>query len=119
MKILFVENQPQFSDLAVKTFLSEHQVSVVLSIAEAHGALAGQTFDLVLLDYDLDDGKGTELVTWIKRLPNSPPIIAVSSHTEGNEALIKAGADAVCSKMQFTRIQSEIAQLFSVPQKDE
>src|SRR5207247_6454529 len=33
-------------------------------------------------------------------------VIGVSSHDEGNTALMRAGAVAVCSKMQFDQIQS-------------
>jgi hypothetical protein len=36
------------------------------------------------------------------------PIIGVSSHEAGNSALLAAGASAVCSKMEFDRIQQVI-----------
>jgi hypothetical protein len=32
------------------------------ALAAARAALAGQVFDAVLLDHDLDDGKGAELI---------------------------------------------------------
>jgi DNA-binding NarL/FixJ family response regulator len=64
--------------------------------------LAEQPFDVVLLDYDLDDGKGTDLIEWIKQQSPRPAVVAVSAHQYGNDALLAAGADAVCSKGRFS-----------------
>ncbi len=111
MNILWVENHDRFSRLAVKTFLVGHTVVVVPSLASARQALASEMFDLVLLDYDLDDGKGIELVAEIKALPRRPGLIATSSHVFGNQSLLEAGADAVCGKTEFTRIGQVIAGL--------
>lgn len=110
MHILWVENHQQFSQFAVKQFLSAYAVTIVPSLAAARLALAQQQFDVILLDYDLDDGKGTELVTEIKGLSNRPALIAASSHAAGNQSLVNAGADAVCGKMEFASIAKVIAQ---------
>ena len=64
-----------------------------------------------MLDYDLDDGKGTELVHEIVNGPSGLPLIATSSHLAGNQALLNAGANAVCSKMDFANIEQVIASL--------
>jgi DNA-binding NarL/FixJ family response regulator len=89
-------------------FLALHEVMVVPSLASARQALASEAFDLVLCDYDLDDGKGDEFVRECRGPARTGqlclPIIAVSSHEAGNAALMKAGASAVCSKMEFERI---------------
>jgi len=69
-----------------------------------------------MLDYDLDDGKGTELVCEIICRPSRPQLIATSSHLFGNQALLDAGADAVCSKMDFANIEQVIASLMSKQQ---
>ena len=44
-------------------------------------------------------------------MPPRLPIIAVSSHEAGNAALLKAGASAVCSKMEFHHIEQVIGGL--------
>jgi len=111
MNILYVENHPRFADIAVRSFLAEHSVVVVASLAAARQALAGQSFDLVLLDQDLDDGKGTELAAELHARPARPLILAASSHAAGNEALLRAGADAACSKLDFARVSAAIAGL--------
>jgi CheY-like chemotaxis protein len=104
VNILWVENHPHFARLAARSFLAGHEVRVVPSLAEARTALAASRFDVVLVDYDLDDGKGTEFVREVSRLPDRPRLVACSSHDDGNQALLNAGVDAVCSKMRFAEI---------------
>lgn len=82
---------------------------VVPSLGAARSAFPSRSFDLILSDYDLDDGKETEFVRECRSSHPHVPVIAVSSHQEGNDALVEAGACAVCSKMQFDRIQQVIA----------
>jgi CheY-like chemotaxis protein len=76
----------------------------VPSLGAARIALAGALFDAVLLDYDLDDGKGTELLAVVRELQPIPLVVATSSHVTGNQALMDAGADAVCPKARFAEI---------------
>jgi DNA-binding response OmpR family regulator len=113
MNILWVENHQRFSQIAVNSFLAAHVVTVAPSVVAARQCLSETAFDLVMLDYDLDDGKGTELVREIISRPSRPQLIATSSHLFGNQALIDAGADAVCSKMDFANIEQVIADLSS------
>ena len=108
MKILFVENHPIFAQQAIIHFLSAHQVTVVPSLSIARSSLAATQFNLLLIDYDLDDGKGEELVRALREAGNKIRIIGVSVREEGNAALLHAGVDAICSKMEFIRIQELI-----------
>jgi DNA-binding response OmpR family regulator len=111
MNILFLENHAVFAQQVTQQFLSAHRVTVVPSISAAKYAMAAASFDLVLSDYDLDDGKGEEFVRECRATHPLLPIIAVSSHDAGNTALLAAGASAVCGKMQFDRIQKVIGEL--------
>jgi CheY-like chemotaxis protein len=108
MKILYVENHAVFADNVLRQFLSPHSVTVAPSLVAARQALKDGSFDLLLVDYDLEDGKGDELVSELKAHDRTILVIGVSSHDEGNAALLQAGAAAVCSKMRFDRIQSVI-----------
>ena len=108
MNILYVENHAIFAADVVRQFLSQHMVTVVPNLAAAREALATGDFQVTLVDYDLDDGKGDELVRELHAKGSHTVVIGVSSHEEGNAALIRAGASAICSKMQFNRIQSVI-----------
>lgn len=105
MRILYVENHEVFPYVVTKLFLSAHEVEIVPSLAGARSLLSCCQYDAVLMDYDLDDGKGDELVPDIRAAYPSMLIIAVSSHDRGNAALSTAGARAVCAKTDFSRIQ--------------
>jgi DNA-binding response OmpR family regulator len=111
VNILYIENHTIFAQQVMQQFLAAHQVTVAPSLAAARRAIASGHYDLVLSDYDLDDGKGDEFVRECRTAHPGLPIIAVSSHEAGNAALLKAGASAVCSKMEFDRIQQVIGSL--------
>ena len=106
MNILWVENNRLFVRIVLKTFLAGHDVVVTPSLAMARQALARQQFDAVLLDYDLDDGKGTELLPDIQALPQVPRVIAASSYAAGNTLLEQAGANAICCKRHFALVEN-------------
>jgi DNA-binding NarL/FixJ family response regulator len=108
MNILYVEDHAVFASNVIRKFLSQHTVTVVPSLAAAREALAAGDFQVALIDYDLDDGKGDELVRELHAQGSRTIAIGVSSHDEGNAALLSAGASAVCGKMQFDRIQGVI-----------
>jgi DNA-binding response OmpR family regulator len=103
MEILWVEDHSQFVRYALP-FLAGHSVSVVPSLAAARNALAERRFAVILVDFDLQDGKGAELIRDLIGTAGRPLIVAASSHVEGNAALTRAGADAVCGKLEFARI---------------
>jgi DNA-binding response OmpR family regulator len=111
VNILYLENHAVFAQQVTRQFLSAHRVTVVPSLSGARSALANGIFDLVLSDYDLDDGKGDQFVLECRTSHPQLPVMAVSSHDEGNAALVAAGACAVCSKMQFDGIQRIIGGL--------
>ena len=111
VNILYLENHAVFAEQVTRQFLRAHHVTVVPSLASARSALASGDVDLVLSDYDLDDGKGEEFVRECRATRPRLPVIAVSSHEAGNAALVAAGASAVCSKMEFDRIQQVIGGL--------
>ena len=58
MKILYVENHAIFAEQVCREFLSAYDVTVVASLAAARQALAAEKYELLIVDYDLDDGKG-------------------------------------------------------------
>jgi CheY-like chemotaxis protein len=113
VKILFIENHAIFAQTVIKQFLSGHVVTVAPSLAAARATLESATFDLILIDYDLDDAKGDALVAELRSPGKTIPILGVSAHEAGNSALLRAGATAVCSKMHFDRIQEVIDSVMS------
>ena len=109
MRILFIENHLVFAKTVTQAFLADHQVNVVPSMQSALAELeSNNLYDLALIDYDLDDCKGDEITLYIKRLYPSIKVIATSSHSKGNNLILNAGANAICGKMNFKKIQSVI-----------
>src|SRR5262245_13594609 len=106
VRLLWVENHAAFVRVAGRQSLAAHDVTVVPSLAEARRLLARGAFDAVLLDYDLDDGKGASLLEEHGGLPARPVVVATSAHDAGNEALLAAGADAACPKGRFPEIDA-------------
>jgi DNA-binding NarL/FixJ family response regulator len=114
MKLLWVENHPQFARFA-RPFLAGYSLTVVPSLAAARAALGKSHFDVVLVDFDLDDGKGTVLVRELAASVGRPRIVGTSSHADGNAALLDAGADAFCGKLEFARIPGLLQSLIVPP----
>jgi len=108
LDILFVENNAYFFNAVKKEFLSDHDIINVPSIKKAVAVLHEKKFDIVLVDYDLDDGKGAVLVKEIRVGNPYLPIVAVSSHEKGNIELISSGANAQCAKLDFKEINTVI-----------
>ena len=84
---------------------------VAPSITEAKAKLHAVDYDVFMSDYDLDDGKGDDFVVHLREAGNKKPVVAISSHEKGNTAIMQAGANAVCSKMDFRRINEVLASL--------
>ena len=104
MRILMVENHAVFARTVAGHFLSAHEVDVVPTIARARDQVQRTRYDAVLVDYDLDDGKGDQLVALLVRQRFAGKIVAISAHDDGNDALQRAGASHVCPKGKFATI---------------
>jgi DNA-binding response OmpR family regulator len=112
MRILFVEDHRVFAQTVASEFLAGDEVDIAGSIAAARSALmADAAFDAVLVDYDLPDGKGTEVVRQLRAVRFPGVIIAVSARDQGNAELRAAGAHVICRKAELHRIASTLAKL--------
>ncbi len=90
--------------IVVEQFLADYQVDIVATIADAQTQLARERYDVVLVDYDLPDGKGDALVSLLCILSTKPLVIAVSARPDGNARLLAEGAHVACPKAQLHRI---------------
>ena len=66
-RILHVEDDPDVVQVVAAVLEPVGDVVRVATLAEARAALERDAFDLVLLDLDLPDGWGTDLIPWIAR----------------------------------------------------
>jgi DNA-binding response OmpR family regulator len=114
MRILFVEDQRVFAESVASQFLADHQVDVAESIAAAREAfLVRPKYDAALVDYDLPDGKGTEVVWFLRAARFRGRIVAVSAKDDGNRELRSAGAHEICKKSALHGIGAMLERLTS------
>jgi PAS domain S-box-containing protein len=107
MKILMLEDNPLDAELSQRAITKEIEGGEVVhaeTLDQARQLLAsGQGFDLALLDMNLPDGNGLELLTEIRESGTSMAVIMFTS--TGNEevavAALKAGADDYIAKKQY------------------
>lgn len=105
LQLLMVEDNAAFAGVVTREFLSQHEVTLVPGLAAARVKLRdSSSFDAVLVGYDLEDGKGDELVRELVSSGFRGRIVAISSHERGNAALIDAGGHVACPKGQFAGI---------------
>ena len=116
MRLLYVENHRAFAETVIGEFLAAHSVVVVPMLARAKEIELTQ-FDAALVDFDLADGKGAEFVTWLRSGGALMPVVAASSHDDGNAALLDAGANCVCAKRDFARIATVLEDVRPLPER--
>jgi DNA-binding response OmpR family regulator len=96
MRILLVEDDRLQRDVASSWLEHDgHAVKGAASVAEAVKALQRDSFDLVILDWMLPNGSGTEILHWVReRLPKLPVMFATAKDEEGEIAsILRSGAD--------------------------
>lgn len=116
MKLLMVEDHRVFAETARATVLVRHEVVIAGGVCAAIAALGRFHFDVVLLDHDLPDGTGIDVLRW-KRLAYDhgrildTPVVAISAEPANNELLRAAGARAICGKLELARIDEVLREV--------
>src|SRR5450432_261169 len=105
LRILLVEDHPVNRQLVVRILEKRgHRVSVAVNGREAVEAMAGQEFDMVLMDVQMPEMNGLEATAAIRRNEcaggRHTPIVAMTAHAiKGDrEACIACGMDGYLSK---------------------
>ncbi|MEJ1296249.1 MAG: response regulator [Candidatus Sedimenticola sp. (ex Thyasira tokunagai)] len=88
-RLLIVEDNSSLRQMLSWDFEERgYLVTAVSSCIEAEAALKERLFDLALLDYDLPDGSGTELLARLQQqLPGLPVILCSGRVTESEVGL--------------------------------
>ena len=81
-------------------FGTEHQVTVVDTAAKALDAVAGQTFDVVLTDFQLGTVTGAQLAEQLADIPSPPFVVLVTGYAVeiDDPAFLSRGVSAVLPK---------------------
>ena len=97
-RILHVEDDPLIHEMV--RVLLRGQVDLVLapSLYDAHNKLREEVFDLILLDVELTDGSGLDLIRDLDDVEYMPQVVIFSAHEVGNDVAQKVKAALVKSK---------------------
>ncbi|MEC7816128.1 MAG: response regulator [Pseudomonadota bacterium] len=92
MRCLILEDDELIAEL-LETVLfgldSTASVVVARSVAEAQQRLASETFEVYLIDWNLSDGTGLEVIRRVRQTQPEVPVIMVSSRVD-RESVLKA-----------------------------
>ncbi len=95
LRILLVDDDPAFARLVATVVQEAGYGAAALAATGAAALAAAAEADLILLDHQLPDTTGLELLPSLRASPGQPAIILVTAH--GDEALaaraLRAGAD--------------------------
>lgn len=103
MKILLVDDHPfvrQGIRLTLANIAESCTVMEAGTAKEAIAAVQQQVFDIVILDINLPDQSGFDVLQLIRALDHKPPVLVLSMHPEGSLAVraIQAGASGYLNK---------------------
>lgn len=101
MRLLLVEDSERLRGLVAETIREAGwRIDGVGSIGEAEGALAGATYDLVLLDLGLPDGDGLAFLRRLRRDGLAAPVLVLTARGAVDERVagLDAGADDYLAK---------------------
>lgn len=93
--ILVVDDEPDLRTLYEVSLVREgYQVESVGSVAEAKACLAARSFDLVLTDMRLPDGRGVDILQHLSSLGRSERAIVITAYGSAENAVeaLKLGA---------------------------
>jgi two-component system response regulator AtoC len=112
LSILLVDDEKNARE-NIAAFLKKKDFEVLEAdtIKAARKALSEGSADLVLLDVELPDGLGTNLLEETSRNPNRPPIIMITAHGDIDMAVdaMKNGAQDFLQKpIKFDRLERSI-----------
>ncbi len=96
MDILIVEDEPTVAKQLQQTLAQENYKSTLAgSRQEAAKAMDEQNFDLILLDWNLPDGDGIEMMQGWRRHRICIPVLVLSANTSVDDRVhaLNAGAD--------------------------
>ncbi|MCD6259072.1 MAG: response regulator transcription factor [Helicobacteraceae bacterium] len=101
MQILLLEDDQDSAKALGLSLKKEHFIcDVAASLKEADDLLQKASYDLLILDWNLPDGEGIDLLKEIRSYDNDTPILMLSARNDVNDKVIALdnGADDYLSK---------------------
>ncbi|PVA07592.1 CHASE domain-containing protein [Thalassorhabdomicrobium marinisediminis] len=106
-KVLHLEDDRDFAEIVRKGLGDRAQMTSVMTIAAARIAMQADTFDLVVIDWDLPDGHGGELLDDVGRLQPQARIISLSA-TESSVRDLRVDQEIIKSRANLDDIVSRM-----------
>lgn len=111
--VLIVDDHAIVREGVKKALIVRGFTSIVeaASVAEARAQIALSNPEIVIVDINLPDGSGFELVRWIRSVSKEVAIVVLSFHDDANHVLaaMKAGASAfVCKSEEISHLVAAI-----------
>jgi len=97
-RILHVEDDPIIYEMVRVLLRGEVDLVLALTLGEAHQKLRAEVFDLILLDIELTDGSGLDLINDLDDVEYMPQVVIFSSTEVGPEVAQKVKAALVKTK---------------------
>lgn len=99
-RVLVLEDEPQIRGMLCQSLVAESlQAHGAGSLAQARDALAGEAFQLAIVDLGLPDGSGQDFIQEL-RAWSTMPVLVLSARTQERDkiAALDAGADDYLTK---------------------
>jgi DNA-binding response OmpR family regulator len=101
MRVLIVDDHAEVRDLLVRSLRHDgHEITAAATVEEAHGLLAAEAVDVIVLDVALPDGSGIDLCRALRRDGVRTPVLLLTAHAAVPERVagLDAGADDFLGK---------------------
>lgn len=95
MRILLIEDEPLLGEALATHLKKSHAVDWLQSLDDGAEAMHTVTYDLVLLDLNLPDGHGIDLLRSVRRSGQALPVIVITARDQVRDRIegLNAGAD--------------------------
>ena len=113
MKVLIVDDHPLIRQ-GLRDALRQRGFDVVAeaaSVAEAIAQIAHTNPNLVLIDLNLPDGSGLEIITWVRSISSSMRLVVLTLHDDDKQLIASLEAGAHGYLLKSAPIQELIASL--------
>jgi DNA-binding response OmpR family regulator len=100
-KLLVVEDESSTRELIVDALKSASYIVDAVSTAhDARSYIQSVPYDVLVLDWQLPDGSGVEICTWLRGEGNNVPVILLTARTKIDDKVegLDAGADDYLTK---------------------
>lgn len=95
MRILLIEDEPLLGEAVAAHLKKLHAVDWLQSLGEASAAMQTIAYDLLLLDLNLPDGRGLDLLRSLRKSGQRVPVIIITARDQIRDRIegLNSGAD--------------------------